>query len=326
MAYPWASLRKRVAVKRKGLAVGLPLLAVSLVLSGCSLFQTGSNQPGDGTGDDPAPSPSAPPPELPRGGREIFPEYRLFGYSGLEGAPALGRLYGDLDAVGAQIERVGARYAGGRKVLPVYELITVLVMGSPGTDGMYRVRQSDKLVRRYLNAARRDKALLLLDIQPGRSDFLPELKHYEKFLKEPDVGVALDPEWAMDPDEVPIRDGYGNSSGKELNEVAEYLSEIVAQYDLPEKVMVFHQVAPYVVAKPKALKPHEGVVIIRSVDGIGSPSAKTYTWNVLTKNQPKYIHAGFKLFYEEDVATGGVLMTPKQVLKLRPQPEYILIE
>ncbi|MEZ5088827.1 MAG: hypothetical protein R2719_03360 [Micropruina sp.] len=30
--------------------------------------------------------------ELPRGGRELFPRYRLFGYSGYPGAPGQGRL------------------------------------------------------------------------------------------------------------------------------------------------------------------------------------------------------------------------------------------
>jgi hypothetical protein len=35
---------------------------------------------------------------------------------------------------------------------------------------------------------------------------------------------------------------------------------------------------------------------------------------------------GFKLFYEEDVAAGGPLMTPDEVLALQPTPEYVLYE
>jgi len=275
-----------------------------------------------------AEAPSAtplPPQELPRGGRELFPEYRLVGYSGLEGAPGIGRLYGDLDAKGAEIEQLAKQYKDGRKILPVYELITTLVVGTPQKDGKYRIQKPDKLIQRYLDAARRQKAILLLNIQPGRSEFLPEMKHYEKFLKEPDVGVALDPEWAMDSDQVPLQ-AYGNTSAAERNEAAAYLSGLVQQYNLPEKAMVYHQVHPMVVDQPRQLEPHEGVAVIQSVDGIGSPGAKIDTYDVLMKKKPKFVHAGFKLFYEEDVATGQVLMTPKEVLKLKPQPEYVLYE
>ena len=45
-----------------------------------------------------------------------------------------------------------------------------------------------------MKAARQSKALLLLNIQPGQSDFMTEIKRFEKYLKEPDVGIALDPD------------------------------------------------------------------------------------------------------------------------------------
>jgi hypothetical protein len=34
------------------------------------------------------------------------------------------------------------------------------------------------------------------------------------------------------------------------------------------------------------------------------------------------LHDGFKLFYEED----GRVMTPAQVLRLRPQPDFVVYE
>ena len=56
-----------------------------------------------------------------------------------------------------------------RPVLPAMELIATVVQASPGNDGIYRARQSSDLIARYLAAARRAHALLILDIQPGRS-------------------------------------------------------------------------------------------------------------------------------------------------------------
>ena len=70
-----------------------------------------------------------------------------------------------------------------REILPVLEVITTVVQGNPGPDGRYRFRISDEQIATYLAAARKHKALLLLNIQPGRSEFLPEAKAYEKWLQ-----------------------------------------------------------------------------------------------------------------------------------------------
>jgi len=127
----------------------------------------------------------------------VFPRYRLVGYPGVTGASTLGRLgTGPLDQRIAEIERRAKPYAAGREILPVVEVIATVVQGSPGGDGKYRVRLSDAQIAKYHKAARKHRAVMLL--QPGRSEFLPEAKAFQKWLKEPDVGVALDPEWAMD--------------------------------------------------------------------------------------------------------------------------------
>jgi hypothetical protein len=265
-------------------------------------------------------------PTLPRGGREIFPTYRLVGYAGLTGASTLGRLgTGPLDQRVREIEKRARPYAAGRKVLPVLEIIATIVHGSPGKDGKYRSRLSDQQIGVYLRAARKHKALLLLNIQPGRSEFLVEAKAYERWLKEPDVGVALDPEWAMDAGQRP-GGAYGHTSGAELNQTAAYLSRLVEQHDLPEKVMVYHQVAASVIRKESGLKAHPGVVMIKSVDGLGPPGPKVNTYRVVNKTTPKHVHAGFKLFFTEDAEGGSRLMTPQEVLGLKPRPEYVMYE
>lgn len=59
------------------------------------------------------------PPELPGGGRVIFPDYRLFGYSGYPGAAALGPLgTGDIDQRMQEIVTAGADYAGTGRSCP----------------------------------------------------------------------------------------------------------------------------------------------------------------------------------------------------------------
>ncbi|MFI2264367.1 hypothetical protein [Streptomyces tubercidicus] len=264
-------------------------------------------------------------PELPRGGRELFPHYRLVGFCGLPGAAALGRLgTGDPGRRAAEAEKVAHSYAAGREPLPVLELLATVANSSAGPDGTYRSRTPAATIRRFHRVARERKALLLLNIQPGRAAVLDEVKALRDWLVHPDVGVALDPEWEMRSGEVP-GDTYGHTDGHELTKVARYLSGLVEKHDLPQKPLVFHQVATSVVGEQSALRPQPGVALIKSADGIGSPGLKRGTWRELVNDLPDGLHTGFKLFYEED-AEGSRLMTPKEVLALRPQPEYVMYE
>jgi hypothetical protein len=279
----------------------------------------------------PAPSPTArrsPEPaqaQLPRGGRSVFPTYRLVGYSGLTGAATLGRLgTGDLDQRLREIERRAEPYAAGRRILPVAEIIATIVHPEPGRDGMFRGRLGEDQIDRYLEAARRHQALLLLNIQPGRADFLDEVQAFEKFLVQPDVGVALDPEWAMDRGDRPGA-VFGHTTGRELDTVAEYLSGLAAEHDLPEKVMVVHELAPSIITRESRLRDHRGVAVVKSIDGIGSRGAKEATYRAVWRGTPDFVRPGFKLFFTED-RRHGRLMTPRQVLALKPRPDYVLYE
>ncbi|KQX61717.1 hypothetical protein [Angustibacter sp. Root456] len=286
-----------------------------------------TESPSESRSESPSPSSSPSPTtaQLPRGGTTLFPHYRLVGYAGGAGSAAFGRLgVGDIDARAREIERRAQALAGGRTPLPVFELITVVVHDTPGRNGLYNSRVSDAVIARYLAAARRHRALLLLDIQPGRQDFLPLVKGLARWLEQPDVGLALDPEWAVEPGDVPGQT-FGRMTGRELDSVAAYVDALVRRHHLPQKPLVFHQVAASVVVGQSALRERAGVVVIKSVDGIGSRRLKTATWTTLVKHLPAPIHTGFKLFFDED-RRHGPMMTPQQVLALRPQPEYVLYE
>ena len=166
---------------------------------------------------------------------------------------------------------------------------------------------------------------MLLNIQPGQSDFLTEVKHFERFLREPDVGVALDPEWAMKKGQLPGK-YYGQTTGAAIDEVGAYLSSLIAGARLPEKALVFHQVNGAVVKDGAALKATPGVALIESVDGLGPKHAKMETYDYLMRHMTPGVHPGFKLFFDEDPRNGGTLMAPGEVLALLPQPEYVMYE
>lgn len=310
-------------------------LAGALVLSGCAGGGTGpgagaSGGPGDPAGTvaaTPTPSPTPTPKELPGGGRTLFPTYRLVGYSGVKGTgPGLGRAgVGRIDDRMREIlDRAKPYAADGRKIMPTLEFIATVVQPCRVAPKC-RTVASDAKVQEHLDAVRKVDGMLLLAIQPGRSPFIDEVRRYEKFLIEPDVGVALDPEWRMGPTQEPMRT-FGSTDSAELNAVGAYLSSLVAAHDLPEKVMLYHMIRTNWVRQPEKMTPHPGVVQIVSVDGIGSKAMKVETWKAIMGVKPRHVHPGFKLFYAEDTAGSWTLMTPAEVMSLRPVPTYVLYE
>jgi hypothetical protein len=261
------------------------------------------------------------PPELPRGGTSVLPEHRVVAFYGAPQSRELGALgIGTPRGAARRLARQARSYRrDDRGELPALELITVIANADPGDDGMYRARQSDSVIRRYLRAARQAKALLLLDIQPGRSDFFTETTRLEKWLKEPDVGLALDPEWRVAEGQVPGQ-VIGQVSSREVNATSAWLAQLVAEHGLPEKLFVIHQFTDDMVDHTK-LKLREGLDMVLNVDGFGGREIKIQKYRRFAKQAPDF-HLGFKLFYEEDTD----LMSPRQVLRLRPRPEIVVYE
>jgi hypothetical protein len=170
--------------------------------------------------------------QLPGGGTQVFPGHRLVGFSGAPSSPALGPMTGDLAAATERLRQQSAAYGTDRPVLPIVELIATVVQSVPGPNGDYSVAADDATVQEYLDAARAAGGILLLGIQPGSGDFLPAVQYYEKWLTQPDVGVALDPEWAIEAGEVP-GDVFGSTTGAELDGVSAYLDGLVTAGHLP---------------------------------------------------------------------------------------------
>ena len=257
-------------------------------------------------------------PTLPGGGRSLFPEHRIVADYGGSQTAALGVL-GEVAAeeAGLQLEgRIAPFRAGDRPVLPGFELIATVALANPGEDGLYRAPTEDRVIRRYLDAAREAGAILVLDVQPGRSDFLTEVSRYERFLVEPDVGIALDPEWRMEPDEVPGQ-VLGSASAAEINEVSAYVAGLVRRHDLPEKLFVLHQFNHAMLPDRDQIVGRDGLAMTLHVDGQGPVGTKLETYRELKVEPP--FHTGFKLFFDED----DRVMSAPEVFALDPVPDLI---
>ena len=276
-------------------------------------------------GDEPpakAEKAAAPKPvELPRGGRAVLPDHRVVAFYGAPQSRELGVLgIGSPDRAARRLEREAGRYATERRpVLPALELIAVIANADAGADDMYRTRQTDAVIRRYLRAARRHRMLLVLDIQPGRSDFFTETTRLERWLREPDVGLALDPEWRVTELEVPGQ-VIGQVDAREVNATSAWLAQLVARHDLPQKLFVVHQFTDDMVDDAQ-LKRRDELAMVLNADGFGTKPLKVAKYREFTRAAPSF-EQGFKLFYEEDVG----LMRARDVMRLRPAPDVVVYE
>jgi hypothetical protein len=259
---------------------------------------------------------------LPGGGRTILPDHRVVGFYGAPQDEALGVLgIGTLTSAGRKLRRQAREYRrGGRSIMRAFELIVTVAAGAPGEDGMYRYRQEDRVVREHLRAARRAGAILILDIQPGRSPFMDEVRHLRPWLKEPDVSLALDPEWSMRAGEVPGR-VIGSTDASVVNRVSRYMADVVERGDLPQKLLLVHQFTDDMIRNKERLRRREGIALVLNVDGFGDQPNKISKYDAFTDGRRR-THYGFKLFYEEDTN----LMTPREVLRLRPRPDVVIYE
>ncbi len=232
----------------------------------------------------PSPSPSIKPlAQLPLGGRSIFPKFRVVAYYGSTGGSALGVLgKGTPEQAAAAITRAAAPYAAyGRPIQPAMELIATVAQSHPGVDGSYSYRLPDATINSYLAAARRHKMLLLLDVQPGRAGFLTQVRGLERYLTQPDFGVALDPEWKLTAGQRPLGQ-IGSSDAAPINAVSAYVAGLVQRHRLPEKLFVLHQFQIRMLPDRKAIVTRPGLAIVDHVDGQGPVSDKLKTYAALT--------------------------------------------
>jgi hypothetical protein len=309
------------AVYRRRRLTALGVLIALVAVGGLALGRGSKDTPKPAAKERAAAAPTPKPLELPRGGRTILPDFRVVAYYGAPQDRQLGALGIGTPAHAARRLAHQAKPYGrrSRPILPALELIAVVAAGAPGENGLYNLRQPDSVIRRYLKAARKAKALLLLDIQPGRSDFFTEVTRLRKWLAQPDVGLALDPEWRMGPGEVPGK-VIGRVGAREVNATTAWLAQLVKRKDLPQKLVLVHQFTDDMVPE-KELKRPDGLAYVLNVDGFGSQALKIAKYHDFVAQAPGF-RRGFKLFYQEDANT----MSPGQVMRLSPRPDVVVYE
>lgn len=205
---------------------------------------------------------------------------------------------------------------------PALHYIAVTAQVAPGKGGKYRLRMPFNQIDSVLSMARDIDAIVFLDVQVGLSDIRQELPEFEKYLKMPNVHFGMDPEFSMKSGHAPGK-AVGVFDADDINYVTDYLAKIVRANNLPPKILTIHRFTQGGVTNYQKIKTCPEVQIVMHMDGWGAPARKISTYKAYIHKEPVQF-TGFKIFYKNDVIRSKArLMTPDELLSLKPRPVYI---
>jgi hypothetical protein len=174
-------------------------------------------------------------------------------------------------------------------------------------------------LRPWVDAARANGIYVMLDLQPGRTDFLTQAQRYAELLAQPNVGLALDPEWRLRPDQVHLAQ-IGSVAADEINRTGAWLAAFTREHTLPQKVLMLHQFTVGMITDRSTLvTDYDELRVVIHADGFGSAGAKFNTWNTLHLDEPANVFWGWKNFYDEDKPT----FSPQQTVAVSPSPVFV---
>jgi len=258
----------------------------------------------------------------------ILPNKRIVAYYGNPLSKRMGIL-GEIppDEMLARLEQVAKEWEAAdpeTPVQPALHLVAVVAQGGAGKDGKYRLRMDSSLIEKVYGWAQQKNALLFLDIQTGQSTVQEELPSLMKWLGRPDVHLGLDPEFNMHHDKEGVVPGkkIGTLSAAEINHAIGQLSALAKEKGIPPKVLVVHRFTRPMIRGSSQIKLDPHVQVVIDMDGWGAPWLKFDSYKAYIVDEPVQF-TGFKIFYKNDTKKGDKVLTPGEVLQLKPKPSYI---
>jgi hypothetical protein len=256
----------------------------------------------------------------------IFPARRVVAFYGNPLSKKMGVL-GEYprEEMLRMLDREAARWAKAdpqHPVVPALHLIVTVAQGAPGRAGLYRLQMRDSMVNDVYSWIKARRGLFFVDVQVGKSSVQAELPRLRPFLENPDVHLAIDPEFAMATSGRVPGSVIGTLDASDVNWAVNFLDEIAREKKLPPKILIVHRFTRKMLTNASQIRFTPHVQVVMDMDGWGPPWLKFDSYHDYVKAEPVQF-TGFKLFFHNDTKKGDPLLTPAEVLRLHPQPLYI---
>jgi len=258
----------------------------------------------------------------------LLPKNRIIAYYGNPHSKKMGVIgeYPEQQMLGMLDRTVAAWKASDPKtpIIPAIHLVTVVAQGAPGKDGMWRRWEDSSMIERTYKWAKSRNGILFLDIQASHSTLQKELPRLLPWLARPDVHLGVDPEFYMHYEREGLRPSskIGMMMASDINYVIRTLDQLVADKKIPPKILVVHRFTKKMVPDAENIRPTSRVQVVMHMDGWGPPWLKFDSYRDYIVEHPVQ-YTGFKLFYHNDTKKGDALLTPRELLQLRPSLSYI---
>jgi hypothetical protein len=263
--------------------------------------------------------------QVPGGGFHILPESekrRYFAFYGHPNTTALGVLgeQGPAETF-ERMQSFISDYGGdGSKVIPTFEMIASVASAGATEDNDHSYEWPIDTFEAWIDFAADNDMYVVLDLQSGQDDFLSQAVQYEELLRLPFVGLALDPEWRLDPDQQHLQQ-IGRVEAAEVNEVIDWLADLVRDHGLPQKMMIVHQFSPSMIQNRQDLIERPELQLIIQMDGDGTEAQKDGTWQQLLRGADEvHWEWGWKNFFDEDEPGPP---SPESTMGKVPTPIYV---
>ncbi len=205
-------------------------------------------------------------------------------------------------------------------VIPGFHMVVTIADAFPSEEGRYSHRVSTDTLQTWIDVAQTHQMWSVLDIQPGHSPITDELAFVEPFVRQPNVHLAIDPEFVMSETTRIPGQHIGMMDGAMLNLVQLWLNRIAKETG-ERKMLVIHQFDDRMFTDKAAIHDYHLVELVWDADGFGGPSPKIQDYDQYAA-EPGFEHGGFKIFYNYDTP----VMTPAQVLNLTPRPIFVIYQ
>lgn len=224
-------------------------------------------------------------------------------------------ILGELEppALVSAVEAQAAEYDslnGPRGARAAMHIVYGTAQEDPGREGLHLLYVDGETMQEYIDLACEKGMLVFIDLQVGRSSVAAEVEKALDYLEMPNVHLAIDPEFAMPPGEIP-GESIGTVDAADVNAAQSIVEGLIEERGLADKIVMVHRFLDEMVTRPELIESYPHVRLVMDMDGFGPAEIKRvkYGWYA----EP-WDYKAIKLFFQHDPD----LMTPSEVLELNP--------
>ncbi len=211
------------------------------------------------------------------------------------------------------------------RVKPAYHLVHGMATITPTAEGDHLEYLSDEVVMEYINAGLKENIAVILDVQVGALSPSEAISPVLKFLKYPNVHLAVDPEFAMSHEGQSVPgDPIGYVSGRQINELQETITAYMEANNIRgRRVLMVHQFFEEMIIGKEAIDwENPRLELTFCADGWGDPGGKIWKYNNFFSGREDAKFSAFKLFYRWDEP----VLTERQALGVDKYSEKTFID